>query len=214
MAYVRWTIAIVFWGLVGLILLYTLPKNDVVRLVDTETRRIDFGDNSIFWANTGTGNAQATASRDIYFISGVRPNGRVRVYRNEDTGWIWPPYFKLNSSNLQAKASDLISTKENPKWVLVRHYGWRFEPLSIYPNAVAVREIANADAKPVNWFNIVFLVVFAAFVLFVHFRIRRFWNRRIDPVLDDISDGIEAAGDAVEDRRSRFRKWLDGWKQT
>lgn len=214
MTYVRWTIAIVFWGLVGLILLYTLPQNDVVRIVNTEIRRVDFGDNSIFWANTGTGDAQTTASRDIYFISAVRPNGRVRVYRNEDTGWIWPPYFKLNSSNLQAKAADLISGKEAPKWVLVRHYGWRFEPMSIYPNAVSVRQIDSPDAKPVNWFNIVFLLAFAGLVLFLHLRIRRFWNNRVDPVIEDISEGIEAAGEAVQDRRSRFRKWLDNWKQT
>jgi len=214
MSYFRWTVAIVFWAVVGSILYYTLPQRDVVRIVNTEVRRVDFGDNSIFWANTGTGDAEGTSTRDIFFISGVRPNDRVRVYRNEDTGWVWPPYFKLNSSNLQAKAHDLISSKETPKWVLVRHYGWRFEPMSIYPNAVKVRQIDSPEDKPLNWFNIVFLTLFFALVATIHIRIRRFWDRRIDPVLDDISDGFGAAGDAVGSRRGRLRRWLNDWKQT
>ena len=49
---------------------------------------------------------------DVRFIAAVRPNGKPFVYRNEDTGWIWPPYFKYDSSNLQAKATDLRSTAE------------------------------------------------------------------------------------------------------
>lgn len=214
MSYVKWTIFVVFWGLVASVLYYTLPRHDVVRIVNTDVRRIDFGDNSIFWANTGSGNAEATVSRDVYFISSVRPNGRPRVYRNEDTGWIWPPYFKLNSSNLQTKASDLTSTAETPKWVSVRHYGWRFEPLSIYPNAVSMKQVEGPDHSGMNWFNIIFLTGFAILVYVLHRRIQRFRENRIDPVLDDVTDRFEAAGDAMEGRRGRFRRWLDDWKQT
>ena len=177
-------------------------------------RRIDFGDNSIFWANAGSGNAASASSRDIFFISSVRPNGRPRVYRNEDTGWIWPPYFKLDSSNLQTKASDLVSSSENPKWVSVRHYGWRFELMSIYPNAVSVKQVDGPDYSGVNWFNIIFLTGFAILVYAIHRRLSRFREKRIDPVVEDFTDRFEAAGDAMEGKRGRFRRWLADWKQT
>ncbi|MEM8728277.1 MAG: DUF1523 family protein [Pseudomonadota bacterium] len=214
MTYVKWTFFILFWGLVASVLYYTLPRHDVVRLVNTDVRRIDFGDNSIFWANTGSGNAEATASRDVYFISGIRPNGRTRVYRNEDTGWIWPPYFKLNSSNLQTRAHDLVSTPEAPKWVSVRYYGWRFEPLSIYPNAVSVKQVDSADHRSISYFNIIFLIGFAIVVYILHRRVRRFREARIDPVIDNVTERLEAASDAVEDGEGRFRRWLKTWKQT
>ena len=45
------------------------------------------------------------------------------VYRNEDTGWGWPPYFKFDTKNLQTEAADLISSKEEPQWVILTHYG-------------------------------------------------------------------------------------------
>lgn len=214
MTYVKWAIFIVFWGLIASVLYYTLPRYDVVRIVNTDTRRVDFGDNSIFWANTGSGDAEGTASRDIYFISSVRPNGRTRVYRNEDTGWIWPPYFKLDSSNLQAEASDLQSTQDNPRWVSVRFYGWRFEPFSIYPNAVSMKQVDSPDYKVVNYFNIIFLIGFAILVYAIHRRISRFRENRIDPVLEEMTDRFEAAGDAAEGRSGRFMKWFKDWKQT
>ena len=140
----------VFWTLLGVVLLltasvlhYTLPQYDVVRIVNTEVRRVDFGSNSVFWSHAGAGDASGTVNRDVFFIEGIRPSGRPIVYRNEDTGWIWPPYFKFDSANLQATSRDLVSTSEAPRWVAVRHYGWRNEWFSIFPNATSVREIVS-----------------------------------------------------------------------
>ena len=96
----------------------------------------------------------------------------------------------------------------------VRFYGWRFEPLSIFPNAVAVKQVDGPDHKVVNYFNIIFLIGFAILVYAAHRRIRRFRENRIDPVVEDFTDRFEAAGDAMEGRRGRFRRWLDDWKQT
>ena len=143
MVYLKWTFWITVWVLIGAFLHYTLPQHDIVRVVNTEVRRVDFGDNSLFWAQQDTGQEGATRrNRDVRFIDTVRAkNGKVMVYRNEDTGWGWPPYFKLDSSNLQAEASDLISSKDAPQWVAMRHYGWRNEFISIYPNAVSVKPV-------------------------------------------------------------------------
>ncbi len=213
MVYVKWVFWITFWGLIGAVLHYTLPQTDIVRIVNTEVRRVDFGENSLFWAQGDAGQEGAqTPNRDVRFIEAFYENGRPMVYRNEDTGWGWPPYFKLDSSNLQAEARDLISTKENPQWVALRHYGWRNEFMSIFPNAVSVKPVDGPDYRVINWFNIVFLTVFFALVWAIWVRWRRFRKARIDPVLEEWSDGIDAAGDAMAEKRGRLRRWLDSWR--
>lgn len=214
LTYLKWAFWITFWGLVLAVLHYTLPQHDTVRIVDTDVRRVDFGENSLFWAQQDAGQeGTTTRNRDVRFIDTVRAkNGKVMVYRNEDTGWGWPPYFKLDSSNLQAEANDLISTKDNPQWVSLRHYGWRNEFLSIFPNAVHVKPVEGPDHRVINWFNIIFLTIFAAIAWAIRVRWVRFRQRRIDPMMERVEDNLEAAGDAVAERRGRFRRWLDSWK--
>ena len=213
MAYVKWAFRIV--GLVLLVAFfhYTLPQTDIARITDTYEKRIDFGENSIFWAAPDAGNADTLNNRDVFFIQAVRTNGRVMVYRNEDTGWGWPPYFKFDTSNLQAEASDLKSTAEAPKWMAIRHYGWRNEFLSIFPNAVGVWGVSGPDAsKPVPWLNIAILGTFAIFLLGIRAVWRRFKARQIDPMVEDIGEGLDAAGNAVAAKRGRIRAWLETWK--
>jgi uncharacterized protein DUF1523 len=213
MVYVKWAFLFLFWGAVATVFNYTLPQKDIVYITGVEIKREDFGENMLFWAAPDTGaNANAT-SRDVRFVDTVRPNGRVQVYRNEDTGWGWPPYFKLDSSNLQAEMRKYVSTRDNPQWVIVRHYGWRNEFMSIYPNAVAVWPVDGPDApKGIPWLNIVILSVFFAIVYAIWVRWRRFRRARIDPVLDNIGENLEAAGDAMAEKRGRFRRWLDSWR--
>lgn len=213
MTYFKWAFWVTFWVLLGMFLHYTLPQYDVVRIVSTDVRRVDFGENSIFWAQQDAGQeGAATVNRDVRFIEAFYPNGKPMVYRNEDTGWGWPPYFKLDSSNLQAEATDLVSTKDAPKWVSLRHYGWRNEFLSIYPNAVSVREVEGPDHRVINWFNIGILTLLAALFWAIRVRWIRFRERRIDPMVERVEDNLEAAGDAVAQKRGRFRRWLDTWR--
>ncbi len=211
MYYIKWFFTLLIWGAIAATLHYTLPKYDIVRVVNTEVRRVDFGANSWFWTNPGTGDAQGMVSRDVFFADTFRINDRPRVYRNEDTGWGWPPYFKLNSANLQAEFQDLVSTKDNPQWVSVRHYGWRFEPLSIYPNALIAHAVEGPDHRVINWFNIIFLVVFGAVLTALWIRWRRFREAKIDPVLENIEDGAHATGQQMRDSGRRFRNWLNSW---
>lgn len=157
MVYVKWTLVSLIAAIVGAFLHYTLPQHDIVRITYTEVRRVDVGANALFWASSAPGNAEGGQNRDIRFIEAFRPDGRPMIYRNEDTGWGWPPYLKMNTSNVQAEANDLISSKEAPQWVVVRHYGWRAEFMSIYPNAVSLRPVAGPDVRIVPWFNIILL---------------------------------------------------------
>jgi hypothetical protein len=151
--------------------------------------------------------------RDVFFIQTRLVNDKVMVYRNEDTGWIWPPYFKFDTANLQAEAADLRSGADAPQFVAIRHYGWRFEFLSIYPNALSVRAVDGPDAsKPFPFVNVIVLTLFAALVYGIWVRWRRFREARIDPTLEELQDSWEATEDAMAEKRSRLRRWWSGRK--
>jgi len=210
MSFFRWTLVILFWGAVAAFLHYTLPQHDVVRITDTENRRIDPGINSWFWASASAGTNPELDTRDVFFISAVQQDGAVMVYRNEDTAWGWPPYLKFNSSNLQARASDLRSTAAEPQWVAIRHYGWRTELFTIFPNATAIWAVDGPDTQIFNWRAIAILIGLAALFWTLYVRWKRFWANRVDPVLEDVGDGFANASDAVGERTGRFKRWLRG----
>ncbi|WP_099825176.1 DUF1523 family protein [Oceaniglobus indicus] len=213
MRYVKWTFWIVVLSIVGAFLHYTLPQRDIVRVVNTEVRRVDVGENSMFWAQTDVGNNPDTVNRDVRFIETIRENGKPIVYRNEDTGWGWPPYFKLDSSNLQAEASDLISTRADPQWVALRHYGWRNEFMSIFPNAVGIRPVAGPDVTLIPWLNIVILTVLLIIILVIRAMWMQFRERTIDPMVEDAGQAWDRADAYADERRGRIRRWLDTWKK-
>jgi hypothetical protein len=214
MTYIKWFLIITFWTFVAAFFHYTLPQKDIVRITDTYEKRIDFGENSIFWASADTGNVGSAVNRDIFFIQTKLANsGEVMVYRNEDTGWGWPPYFKFDTTNLQAEASDLKSVAEAPQYAMIKHYGWRNEFLSIFPNAISVEVVDGPDASK-GWpiLNILILTLFAAVSYFIFIRWRRFRMARIDPTLEEIQDNWDAAGDAVEGGHGRLKQWLNSWR--
>ncbi|AAV96547.1 DUF1523 family protein [Ruegeria pomeroyi] len=212
MRYVKWVIIGLFWLCVAAFLHYTLPQRDIVRIVNTYEERQELNDwTRIFWSRPDDQSA-TIINRDVQFIQGVTPEGRPKVYRNEDTSWSWPPYFKFDTANLYTEANDAISTKDTPEWVAITHYGWRNEFLSIFPNAVAIKPVAGPDVRLIPWFNIIVLTLLAALVWAIWVRWRRFRQRRIDPVIEDVEDSLYAAGEAIEERRGRLRRWLDSWK--
>ena len=211
MRYVKWT----FLSLIALLLFsffhYTLPQTDIARVVGTENRRIDFGENSIFWASPDVGTA-AGGNRDVFFIQTFRTDGKPMVYRNEDTGWGWPPYFKLDSSNLQAEAQNLVSNATSPRWVAITHYGWRNEFLTIFPNAVSVEEVEGPDVSFFPWLNIIILTTLAGLV----FMLWRMWaqlrERTIDPAMESISDTFDEVDAKADGVWARIKAWLDSWR--
>ena len=171
---------------IGAVLIhYYLPQRDIVKVVDTEVKRMDINKGSPFWDRADAG-TEERVSRDVRFISTVRPNGKTVVYRNEDTGWSFPFYLKFDSSDLSAKAADLRS--EGPQgreqWVAVTHYGWRIRLFTIFPNATKIRAVKGPDVVLIPWFNIVFLLAIFALIFWVWRRVRRFKENRIDPIAD------------------------------
>ena len=172
---VRWSLRLIPLILVAAVLHYNLPGHDVVRVVGTEVTRMDQAARS---ADQPAGEtATPTLTRDVRFINAVRPNGKPAVYRNEDTDWGFPWYFKFDSGNLQALAQDLVSTQATPRWAVITHYGWRIEIFSMFPNAVDIEEVEGPDVTVIPWFTIVFLVLLAGLLIYLRILWLRFLER-------------------------------------
>ncbi|MEM6374690.1 MAG: DUF1523 family protein [Pseudomonadota bacterium] len=189
MRYLVWGLRILVAAIFFSFLHYTLPQHDIVRITGTYEERIGPGENSLFWVGSDTGNDVVNNSRDVFFIQTRKANGRVMVYRNEDTGWGWPPYFKFDTANLQAEAVDAISTAETPQWFAVMHYGWRFELASAFPNAISIRPIEGPDTRVIPWVSVIILIALAASLWAIRARWIRFRERKLNPVIDEWTDG-------------------------
>ena len=220
----RNTLLAILVFIVGAFLHYTLPQHDIVRVVNTYQERQDLNDwTRIFWA-TPDDQTVELINRDVQFIQTVRKKSwffgffrrdaeGVMVYRNEDTGWSWPPYFKFDTASLQTEADDLRSTPETPKWAVMTHYGWRLELFSAFPNAIAIRPVDGPDARVIPWFNIFFFVFLIAAGLFVRAMWMQFRERTIDPALEDTRDAWEKVDTYADEKRGRLSRWLGSWRR-
>lgn len=171
MTYVKWTVGLILVLAIALGLQWSLPSRDIVRILGTEIAR----------RSVETENAQGesvTRTQDVRYIKAVTPSGNPQVYRNEDTDWGWPPYFKFDSANLAAEADNLTSGEANPRWTIVTHYGWRIPFLSKFPNAISLKPASGPDQTLIPWFNIVVVVVLIALALVVRHRLLAFFRPR------------------------------------
>jgi hypothetical protein len=222
--YLKITFRVVVVSTLFLLFHYALPQHDIARVTSTEVIRMDFtGFNRFFFAQADAGSAELstrdirlinTQKRQTWFLGFFpRDSEKVMVYRNEDTGWNWPPYFKFDSSDLQAEASAHMSAPGAEKWVVITHYGWRNRYFTVYPNAVRIRPIDGPDARIIPWFNIFFFTFLIAALLFARAMWRQFKERSIDPVLEDVGDAHDAAKDQARGVVARFRRWLATWRK-
>ncbi len=193
-----WIVAIVA---VAGFLHYSLPQRDIVRIVGTDVVRQDVD------ATDAEGN-EVVRTRDVRFIYTKTPDGDDRVYRNEDTGWGWPPYFKFDTADLAAQASDLVSTSNDPGWVVVRHYGWRIPIFSMFPNALSIRPATSPDEELFPWFNVVFVALLVLAVLIVRRVAILLFRTHVDPVVEQIEMEYDEQVGAVRRRLRRTRRWF------
>jgi hypothetical protein len=157
-------------GASALGLYYVLPQHEVVLITGVEVKRID---------DDGVINAENPAdgpTRDVYFINTEDPDTKkVVVYRNEDTGWSFPWYFKFDSADVQAKAQGY--SRDAQQLALIRYYGWRIQILSVFPNITHI-EATTSRSQPFPVFNIIFFAVTTLLALVVGITIRRRLKRR------------------------------------
>ena len=175
MKYVKWTLFLLLLAVVAAALHYILPSRDVVRIVGTEVRLAEA-------TRTGPDGTRQAYQDDVYYIKAIERDGSPRVYRNEDNFW----YFKFDSSDLDAEASNLASTEASPRWIVVTHYGWRIPIFSMYPNAISIRLAEGPDENLFPWLNAVLigLLVIAILVLWRIFLIMR--RRHVDPLVAEV----------------------------
>lgn len=180
---------------------YSLPQRDVVRIVGTDVVRQDV-------QTTDAQGNQVTATRDVRFIYAKTPDGGDRVYRNEDTGWGWPPYLKFDTADLAAQATDLVSTSENPEWLVVRHYGWRIPMLSMFPNAVSMRPATGPDEEMFPWFNLALAGLLVLIVLAVWRLVSLVFRAHVDPAVAAIEREYDEQVGMVRRSLRRSRRWV------
>lgn len=198
MRYLRLAVLLLVGLPLVLSLHWCLPSRDIVQIVGVEVKRMEHGGLFSSERETGTG-----PTRDVRLIQAAWPDKSPRTYRNEDTGWGFPFYFKFDSGDLQSKAVGSVSSRDAPKWYVVSHYGWRIDFLSLYPNALAIRDAEGPDEELFPWFNVIFLGVILVGLLTVWRLLQYLWRAHVDPVVADIE---AEAGQA----RGRLRRWWRG----
>lgn len=209
MRYVKWTLIAIVVLLVGGFLHYTMPQRDIVRIVNTyEERQNLSGWTAMFWSSGDVAPVNGVETRDVQFIQTVRANGKPMVYRNEDTGWGWPPYFKFDTASLYTEAADAVSQKDAPQWVIVSHYGWRSELLSTFPNAIGIKLVDNPDSKGVPWLNIFILVILLIFFALIRLMWRQFRRRTIAPLVEDVDEAWDDATHAAKEKARGIKGWF------
>lgn len=213
-------IRVILFLVFALFLHYVLPQHDVVKVTSTEVIRTDFSNfNRLFYAQADSGNVEQptrdlrlinTDKRRTAFLGFIPQDGtKVMVYRNEDTGWLWPPYFKFDSSDLQAQAASIARGEE---WAVITHYGWRIRWASVFPNAVGIRTVENPNIYTIPWFNIAFFICLIVGIAFLRAMWRQLRERNIDPLLDSAEDQLDVVQAGVAEKRGRVRRWLNTWR--
>ncbi|WP_162906487.1 DUF1523 family protein [Algihabitans albus] len=183
-------------AIVAAVLHYHLPQGEVVRITGTEVKRMDVDSGEL---RTGE---QAGATRDVRFLNAVTADGGTRVYRNEDTGWGFPPYLKFDSADITAEAQDLAGRSG---WVLVERYGWRIRVLSMFPNVLDLTEV-EAGYEYFPWKAVVILVLIVGLLGAVYVGFLRLLAGL------HLEDRLAGGEERIEDLRSRFHRQVVEWR--
>jgi len=201
--FVVWSLKILPVLAIAAFLHFYLPGKDVVRIVDTDVKRMDVVSKN-FVQEDASGRVART--RDVRFINAAWPNDKPRVYRNEETNWGFPWYFKFDSGNLQTQAQDLRSTKAEPTWVAVTHYGWRIEIFSMFPNAVDVKPVEGPDVFLVPWFNIGFFFLLGLLAIYLWRLYSRFVVTKWLPFMERLE--LDERFDNASNGFAQVWRWL------
>lgn len=135
-------VSLSFFIVIGGVVNYAMPSYDETYVTGMEVRRMD-KDGVISKSNPADGEV-----RDVYFLFTESEPNKVMVYRNEDTGWGLPPYFKFGSADIQAKAQAYSNEKQR---VQIKYYGWRINWMNEFRNIVSIKPLLEGEtvAKPI-----------------------------------------------------------------
>ncbi|GAA7412081.1 DUF1523 family protein [Helicobacter pylori] len=136
-----------------LLVSYCMPHYSAAVISGVEVKRMNENE------NTPNNKEVKTLARDVYFVQTYDPKDKksVTVYRNEDTRFSFPFYFKFNSADISALAQSLVNQQ-----VEVQYYGWRINLFNMFPNVIFLKPLKeNAEmSKPVfSWILYALLLV-------------------------------------------------------
>ncbi|WP_273397522.1 DUF1523 family protein [Actinobacillus porcinus] len=114
---------------------FVFPHYETTHVTGVEVKRVD-KDGPITKANPEDG-----PTRDVYYIYTQRTGEtQPTVYRNEDTRWAFPFYFKFDSAVQQARASGF---EQNQKRVEIKYYGWNMVMFNEFRNVISMEEVTE-----------------------------------------------------------------------
>jgi len=150
---------------------YFLPHHAVLRIVGSEIKRVGLDEP----APRNSKDKQQARTSDVYYVYAEDvETQKPRVFRNEDTGWGFPWYFKFNSADVQATAQSIAGEHGT---AIFTYYGWRIQIFSWMPNVVSIVR-AKPDASVFPWFNVIFFTTLAGGIAWLALWIRGFFRRR------------------------------------
>ena len=172
-------IGIVLSVVIALFFHYNLPRTAVVQISGTDIKRVDeMKEIKEEGAETDEQVKTVHHTKDVRYINSVSRKEKPMVFRNYDTGWGWPPYFKFDSANLTAEAQT-FSTDQSKPWVLIKYYGWRSTMFKMYPNVLNMKQV-DRDYSHIPFFNIVFIVLLVALIFYIRMKFKKLVARLHD----------------------------------
>ncbi|WRC44583.1 DUF1523 family protein [Helicobacter pylori] len=140
-----------------LLVSYCMPHYSAAVISGVEVKRMNENE------NTPNNKEVKTLARDVYFVQTYDPKDKksVTVYRNEDTCFSFPFYFKFNSADISALAQSLVNQQ-----VEVQYYGWRINLFNMFPNVIFLKPLKEGAemSKPVfSW--ILYALLLAGFFI-------------------------------------------------
>mgnify|MGYP001822699733 FL=1 len=190
-------IGLVLSVVIALFFHYNLPRTAVVQISGTDIKRVD-ETKEIKERQAETDEQVNTThhTKDIRYINSVSRKEKPMVFRNYDTGWVWPPYFKFDSADLTAEAQ-AFSTDQSKPWVLVKYYGWRSTMFTMYPNVLNMKQV-NRDYTHIPYFNIVLFILLIALVFYIRMK----FNKLVARVRDrNNTNREEGSGNSFKDSK-------------
>ena len=146
-------VSLSFFIVIGGVVNYAMPSYDETYVTGMEVRRMD-KDGVI---------SKSNPVRAVYFLFTESEPNKVMVYRNEDTGWGLPPYFKFGSADIQAKAQAYANEKQR---VQIKYYGWRINWMNEFRNIVSIKPLLEGEtvAKPIVSYVLYGIIVLLFFL--------------------------------------------------
>jgi hypothetical protein len=117
---------------------YYLPRKELVTVTEVSSKRAE-------GIPVERDRADDSRPLDIYYIFVVDEAGDSRVFSNVNTAWGFPPYFKFDSADMQAKAASLAG-----KRVVIRYYGMRVQILNLFPNITSLQP-GDESSSLISW---------------------------------------------------------------